>query len=98
MRHDVGMLMVAQPAQCLFQKAIEESGSVGFGVPPKTLAAHEQLGEMLMTSLNLPADREGLKQLRALDGKELLAASLKLIPPGVSDPNFIWQQCQGIWT
>ena len=27
-----------------------------------------------MTSLNLPADREGLKQLRALDGKEPVPA------------------------
>ncbi|MEE3627589.1 carboxylesterase family protein [Nitrospirillum sp. BR 11752] len=85
---DVGQLMLAPPARGLFAKAIEQSGTAGFGVPPRTLAENEALGRQLL-------DKAGVKdlaQLRALSGSAILAATDTLKPATIADDSFIWLQ------
>jgi len=89
---DVGLLMLSPLARGLFHKAIEESGTAGFGVPPRTLAENEKIGGDLAALMHAPAGADGLKALRAATGEALLDATDKLLPPGKVDPTFIWLQ------
>ena len=89
---DVGLLMLSPLARGLFHKAIEESGTAGFGVPPRTLAENEKIGNDLAALMGAPAGADGLKALRAASGEALLDATDKLLPPGNVDPTFIWLQ------
>jgi para-nitrobenzyl esterase len=88
---DVGLLMLSPLAQGLFQKAIMESGTTGFGLPPRSLAQNEKLGEELQTLMGIPAGPAGLAALRAAPGEALLDATDKLHPP-IEDDSFIWLQ------
>ena len=42
---DVGLMMLADGSRGLFQKAIEESGTSDFGLPPRSLTESERVGE-----------------------------------------------------
>jgi para-nitrobenzyl esterase len=88
---DVGLLMLSPLAKGLFNKAIEESGTAGFGVPPRTLAQNEKIGEDLAALMNVPPGADGLQALRAASGDALLDATDKLLPP-IEDDSFIWLQ------
>ena len=89
---DVGLLMLSPLARGLFHKAIMESGTPGFGVPPRSLAENEELGGDLAKLMGAPDGVVGLKALRAASGNDLLDATDKLLPPGNVDPSFIWLQ------
>jgi para-nitrobenzyl esterase len=76
---DVGLLMVSPLARGLFARAIEESGTAGFGLPPRSLAENESL-----------AASTSIEDLRKMPGEQLLAMQAKMKPPGVDDPSFLW--------
>lgn len=89
---DVGLLMLSPLARGLFNRAIEESGTAGFGVPPRTLVENEKIGNDLLAVMGTPQGADGLKALRAASGDALLDATDKLLPPSNVDPSFIWLQ------
>jgi para-nitrobenzyl esterase len=84
---DVGLLMVAPEARGLFHKAIAQSGTAGFGLPPRTLAENEKLGLDLAQALGA----KDVAGLRAVSGPALLDAVDRLKPP-IDDDGFIWLQ------
>jgi para-nitrobenzyl esterase len=88
---DVGLLMTSPLAKGLFAKAIEQSGTAGFGVPPRSLVQNEKLGEDLARAIGAPAGAAGLTTLRAASGPALLDAADGLKPP-IDDDSFIWLQ------
>jgi para-nitrobenzyl esterase len=89
---DIGQLQVAPAARGLFVKAIEESGTAGFGFPPRSLAENEALGEDFARLAGVPAGAAGLARLRTLPARDLLAASARLVPPAIDDASFAWMQ------
>ncbi|CAN5341916.1 carboxylesterase family protein [soil metagenome] len=84
---DVGLLMISPLAEGLFAKAIEQSGTAGFGVPVRTLAENEALGADLARAVGAT----DLAALRAVTGPTLLDAADHLKPP-IDDDSFIWLQ------
>jgi para-nitrobenzyl esterase len=84
---DVGLLMVAPDARGLFHKAIEQSGTAGFGLPPRTLKQNEKLGEDLARAVGA----RDLAGLRAASGPAVLDAADGLKPP-IPDDGFVWLQ------
>jgi para-nitrobenzyl esterase len=76
---DVGLLMVSPLARGRLAPAIEESGTAGFGLPPRSLAENEQL-----------AAATPIEDLRKMPGEQLLSLQAKMRPPGVDDPSFLW--------
>lgn len=84
---DVGLLMLAPDARGLFHKAIEQSGTAGFGLPPRSLAENEALGQDLGRTLGV-GDVAGL---RAASGPAVLDAAEGLKPP-IADDGFVWLQ------
>ncbi|MGR4862763.1 carboxylesterase/lipase family protein [Caulobacter sp. LARHSG274] len=88
---DVGLLMVSPMAEGLFGKAIEQSGTAGFGLPPRDLAQNEKLGDDLAQAIGAPKGAAGLAALRAASAATLLDAGERLKPP-IDDDSFIWLQ------
>jgi carboxylesterase type B len=90
---DVGLLMLSPLAKGLFAKAIEQSGTAGFGLPPRTLAENEKLGEAFAAAMGVPASSKApLEKMRAAYTTALLAAGNKLDAPALADDSFIWLQ------
>jgi para-nitrobenzyl esterase len=85
---DVGLLVLSPQSQGLFRGAIEESGTAGFGLPPRTLQQNETLGAGFLKLTGA----HNLADLRAIPPGKLLAASLKLDSPQLDDDSFIWLQ------
>jgi para-nitrobenzyl esterase len=88
---DVGLMMLVDGSRGLFQKAVEESGTADFGLPPRSLAQNEQVGETLATRAGAPANTSST-QLRALPVSALLAAGEAAQVSGLDDSSFIWLQ------
>jgi len=84
---DVGLLMVAPQARGLFHKAISQSGTAGFGLPPRALAQNEKLGEDLARAVGA----QDLAGLRAASGPAVLEAADGL-KPQIADDGFVWLQ------
>lgn len=84
---DVGLLLLAPEARGLFHKAVEQSGTAGFGLPSRSLEENEKLGEDLARA----AGARDLEGLRALSGAAVLDASEGLKPP-IADDGFVWLQ------
>lgn len=86
---NVGLHLLSPGSRGLFAKAIEESGTPGFGTPPRSLAANERLGMLI-------AAKAGIAQtataLRALPVADLIAATEAIEVPGLADKSFIWLQ------
>lgn len=88
---DVGLQLLSPAARGLFAGAIAQSGTPGFGVPPRTLAQNEQLGIAI-------AKRAGAREpataatLRALSVSSLLDAQEHVAVPALDDASFIWLQ------
>ena len=76
---DVGLLMLSPLARGLFARGIEESGTAGFGLPPRSLAENEAL-----------AASHPLDELRKMPGDQLIALQKTMLPPNVDDPSFLW--------
>ncbi|WP_395329148.1 carboxylesterase family protein [Novosphingobium sp. BL-8H] len=88
---DVGLQLLSPGAKGLFHKAIEESGTPGFGVPPRSLADNEAVGEIIAKGAGAPAHATAA-QLRALPAKALIEASEHADVPNLDDDSFIWLQ------
>jgi para-nitrobenzyl esterase len=89
---DVGQLLVSPLARGLFSRAIEQSGSPAFGLPPRSLADNEAIGLQLALLLHAGTDAAALAALRGRDAHEILAAAEALRSPSLRDPSYLWLQ------
>jgi para-nitrobenzyl esterase len=89
---DIGLLLVSPLARGLFSKAIEQSGSPGFGLPPRTLAENEAIGQQLARLVGAGEDAAGLAALRSRAASDILAAGEKLQSPTLRDQSYLWLQ------
>ena len=82
---DVSLLLAAPAAQGLFEKAVMESGTPGFGMPYRSLHDAEGLGEAFARS----ADAEGdLAKLRAMSPVALLSLQATFGEPATRGASF----------
>lgn len=88
---DVGLQLLSPGARGLFAKAIAESGTPGFGLPPRTLAQNEALGETIARAAGAPPHASAA-QLRALPAGALIEAAEHTDVPDLDDDSFIWLQ------
>lgn len=88
---DVGLHMLLPGSRGLFAQAIEESGTAGFGTPPRTLADNERLGTIIAGRAGLPPSAT-TAQLRGLSWRQVLRADEKTDVPGLDNDDFIWLQ------
>ena len=82
---DVALMLAAPGARGLFAKAILESGTTDFGLPPRSLAEAEAIGGQ--TDALLGTDLAGLRRAAAAD---LLAADLKLHDDALEADDYLW--------
>jgi para-nitrobenzyl esterase len=82
---DVSLLLAAPATRGLFAKAILESGTPGFGMPPRDLASAFGLGDQAERLLG-----GSLAEMRKRPVAELLAADLKLTDPSLAANDFRW--------
>lgn len=80
---DVSLLLAAPGARGLFAKAILESGTPGFGMPPRDLQSAFALGDQATRLLG-----GSLAAMRKRPVAELLAADLKLVDPSIVTNDF----------
>lgn len=78
---DVALLLAAPEARGLFRKAILQSGTPGFGMPPRPLGEAFAIGDQLGGSL---------PELRNTPAPALLAADLKLRDAALWNQDFMW--------
>jgi para-nitrobenzyl esterase len=88
---DVGLLMLSPRAKGLFARAIQQSGTAGFGVPPRTLAQNEAIGSSFAELAGAHGDSQ-IAALRAMDGHKLLDTQMLLESPTLVDPSFLYLQ------
>ena len=88
---DVALQQLLPGSRGLFAQAIQESGTAGFGVAPRTLAQNERLGDLIARSAGAPAGATAA-QLRALPAAALVAAQEVVDVPDLDDDSFIWLQ------
>jgi len=88
---DVGLQFLSPLARGLFAKGIEESGTAGFGMPPRTLAQNEAIGETLVRIAGAPA-HAGAASLRRISAEALVRAAEKTPLPEIGDQSYIWLQ------
>jgi len=88
---DVGLLMLSPRAKGLFARAIQQSGTAGFGVPPRTLAQSEAIGSTFAELAGAHGDSQ-IGALRAMDGHKLLDTQMLLESPTLVDPSFLFLQ------
>jgi len=86
---DVGLHLLSPGSRGLFAKAIEESGTPGFGTAPRSLADNERLGTLIAAKAGIP---QTAAALRALPVARLIAATEAVDVPGLADKSFIWLQ------
>ncbi len=87
----VALHQLAPASRGLFARAIQQSGTAGFGVPPRGLARNERLGALIATEAGLPDDATAA-QLRALPVDAIVAAQEAVDVPDLDDNSFIWLQ------
>ena len=88
---DVGLQMLSPLARSLFHKAIEESGTAGFGMPPRSLKQNEAIGETLVKLAGAPTHADAAT-LRKLPAEAIVQAAEKTPVPGLGDNSYIWVQ------
>lgn len=84
---DVSLLLAAPAARGLFQKAILESGTPGFGMPFRGLQVAERIGEEADDLLGAGGD---LDKLRHASVAALLAVDLRLHDSALRDDAEMW--------
>ncbi|MGN6059044.1 MAG: carboxylesterase family protein, partial [Sphingomicrobium sp.] len=84
---DVSLLLAEPTGRSLFQKAIMESGTPGFGLGFRSRADAEKIGDQLDKLVGSGGD---LRRLRAVPAAQLLAADAKLHDSTAPDDSFIW--------
>ena len=88
---DVGLHLLSPRSRGLFQQAIAESGTAGFGTAPRTLAQNEALGVLIASGAGLPKQAT-LAQLRGLPMAAVLKADAAVDAPTIDDDSFVWLQ------
>ena len=89
---DVGLLLLSPRARGLFARAIQQSGTAGFGLPPRSLAENEKIGESLAELAGVPHNDSQIDTLRAIDGRKLLDAQMLLESATLADNSFLFLQ------
>ena len=89
---DVGLLLLAPQARGLFARAIQQSGTAGFGLPARSLADNERLGEQLTERAGVARGERELEALRAVSGRKLLDAQMLLQSHTLADDSYIFLQ------
>jgi para-nitrobenzyl esterase len=89
---DVGLLLLSPRARGLFARAIQQSGTAGFGVAPRSLEDNEKLGEALAALVGVAHEESPIEALRSMDGRKLLDAQMLLESPGLADNSFLFLQ------
>jgi para-nitrobenzyl esterase len=84
---DVSLLLAAPAARGLFQKAIMESGTPGFGMPFRSLKDAERIG---MQADDLLKAGGSIEKLRATSVPALLAVDLKLHDEATETDDGLW--------
>lgn len=84
---DVSLLMAAPAARGLFEKAIMESGTPGFGMPFRSLANAERLG---MQADDLLKTGGSIEKMRGTSVPALLAVDLKLHDDSLQSDDMMW--------
>ncbi|MCX7283320.1 MAG: carboxylesterase family protein [Novosphingobium sp.] len=83
---DVSLLLAAPAARGLFHKAIMQSGTPLFGMPPRPLDQAFAVGDQL----DALAGKDGIDALRNTSAHALLAADLQLRDPALWNQDFLW--------
>jgi para-nitrobenzyl esterase len=84
---DVSLLLAAPTARNLFQKAIMESGTPGFGMSFRSLSEAEKIGDEADRLVGSGGD---IGKLRNMPVPALLAADLKLHDDAVESDSMVW--------
>ena len=84
---DVSLMLAAPAAAALFQQAIMESGTPGFGAPFRSLADAERLGDQADALLGSGGD---IGKMRKMSVPALLAADLKLHDDAIESDAMVW--------
>jgi para-nitrobenzyl esterase len=84
---DVGLLLAAPAARGLFDKAIMESGTPGFGMPFRTLRQAEQIG---LQADDLLKAGGSIDKMRSMSVPALLAVDLKLHDDAMESDDGLW--------
>ena len=84
---DVSLMLAAPAARSLFLKAIMESGTPGFGMPFRSLADAERIGDQADALLGAGDD---LAKLRSMSVPALLAVDLKLHDDALESDTMVW--------
>jgi para-nitrobenzyl esterase len=89
---DVGLLLLSPRARGLFARAIQQSGTAGFGLPPRALAENEKLGAAFARLAGVEREENQIEALRGIDGHRLLDAQMMLESPALLDNSFLFLQ------
>ncbi|MDB6161615.1 MAG: carboxylesterase [Gammaproteobacteria bacterium] len=89
---DAGLLLLSPRARGLFARAIQQSGTAGFGLPARTLAENERLGAAFAQLAGVTQDESQIEALRATDARKLLDAQMLLESPTLADNSFLFLQ------
>ncbi|MFL6734771.1 MAG: carboxylesterase/lipase family protein [Sphingomicrobium sp.] len=84
---DVSLLLAAPAASNIFQKAIMESGTPGFGLPYRSLEDAERLGDQADALLGAGGD---ISKMRRMSVPALLAVDLKLHDDALESDSMTW--------
>lgn len=88
---DVGLQQLSPGARGLFDKAIEQSGTAGFGWAPRDLRQSEAIGEEIARGAGL--SRVSAATLRTIAVDRLLQAARGIATPaGLPDAGTVWLQ------
>jgi para-nitrobenzyl esterase len=88
---DVGLLLLSPRARGLFARAIQQSGTAAYGLPARSLAQNEKLGETLAELAGVSRD-SAMDGLRSIDGGRLLDLQMQLESPTLVDNSFLFLQ------
>ncbi len=84
---DVSLLLASPATRGLFAKSILESGTPGFGAPPRSLKSALAIGDQVDTLLDTGGS---IAKLRRASVAALLAADLKLNDSTLPSNDFMW--------
>ena len=84
---DVSLLLAAPAARPLFEKAIMESGTPGFGMPFRSLGDAERIGDQAAALLGTGGE---IDKMRRVSAAALLRVDLKLHDDALESNDYMW--------